>query len=111
MDDSATSDSESQASDMDEEVEVMPVQPLFRTNKHLHPKVKEVIIQLCFWFKPEEVASFLDLHKRTVERIWKLYRETGSVTPEINSELGRPSTLDWAHGNVSSSTKFNAILC
>lgn len=30
----------------------------------------------------EEVASLLSLSKRTVERYWKRYRETGTVSPK-----------------------------
>jgi hypothetical protein len=72
-----------------------------RINKYIHPKIKEVVIQLCFWFKPEEIAGFLDMHPRTVQRIWKLYKETGAVTTQSDYSMGRPNTLDWTHGMVS----------
>jgi hypothetical protein len=75
--------------------------PPFRTNKHLHPKVKEVVVQLCFWFTAEEVASYLDIHPRTVRRIWKLYKETGSIVPDSTETIGCPLILDWMHGAVS----------
>jgi hypothetical protein len=74
---------------------------LFRTNKFLHPKVKEVIVQLCWWFKPEDIAIFLDLHPETVKRIWGLYKSTGSVTRAAIAPLGRPQTLDWTQGLVN----------
>jgi hypothetical protein len=36
--------------------------PPFRTNKFIHPRVKEVIVQLCYWFRPEDIAvSTLEL--------------------------------------------------
>jgi hypothetical protein len=84
--------------------EVTDYEPLFRTNKHIHPKVKEVVVQLCFWFKPEEIASFLDLHPRTVQRIWKTYRETGSVISQTVATIGCPISLDWTHSMNKSST-------
>jgi hypothetical protein len=75
-------------------------------NKFIHPKVKEVVVQLCFWFKPEEIASFLDMHPRTVQRIWKLYKETGSVLTQSDAIIGHPKTLNWTHTLVSKSCLF-----
>src|ERR1700748_211623 len=75
--------------------------PLVRSNKWLHPKAKEVITQLCFWLKPEDIAAYLELHPRTVKRVWKTYTETGSVVAKRDPDtVGRPPTLDWTHGMV-----------
>jgi CRP-like cAMP-binding protein len=78
-------------------------QPLIRTTKYLHPKAKEIIVQLCFSLPPHEIASYLDLHPRTVERIWKRYKRTGTVVqaPGEAEKVGRPRTVDWTHGLVS----------
>jgi transposase len=90
----------------EEEAPVVAVDPLRRanSNKHVHPKVKEMIVQLCFWLEPEDIACYLDLHPRTVERVWSRYKRTGTVEPEIQPEttVGRPPTLDWTHRLVSS---------
>jgi hypothetical protein len=73
----------------------------FRTSKSIHPKVKEVIIQLSFWLKPDEIAFYLDVHPRTVKRIWEIYKETGEVVRPSPEARGRPRSLDWTHGMVS----------
>jgi len=76
--------------------------PAFRTSKSLHPKVKEVIVQLSYWLKEEEIAVYLKIHPRTVKRIRYIFDETGEVIEPSAKLRGRPRALEWTHELVSS---------
>jgi transposase len=73
----------------------------FRTSKSIHPKVKEVIVQLSYWLKPEELAFYLDIHPRTVKRIRQIYEETGDIIQPSTEVRGRPRLATWTQGMVS----------
>jgi hypothetical protein len=73
----------------------------FRTSKNIHPKVKEVIVQLSYWINTEELAFYLGVHPRTVNRICQIFEETGEVIQPSPEVRGRPRLLNWEQGMVS----------
>ena len=73
----------------------------FRTSRSIHPKVKEVIVQLSYWIPEQELAFYLDVHPRTVKRICKIFEETGEVVRPSPVTRGHPRMVEWEQGMVS----------
>lgn len=58
--------------------------------RYIEPAVKQLLVQQAARHRPSRVASNLDIHRSTVHKVVRYWKETGSVRQAI---LGRPRTL------------------
>jgi hypothetical protein len=74
---------------------------LTMSRRHIPTPVKELVVRMSYTMTPVEVAASTGINVRTVQRVRKLFEETGQVV-RVPPHSGRPRDLGEEEGNVSS---------